>query len=35
MVEVPIFEPGLDTLVKKNIETKNLIFSSDIESITK
>ena len=29
--EVPIFEPGLDTLVKKNIETKNLIFSSEIE----
>ena len=29
--EVPIFEPGLDTLVKKNIETKNLIFSSELE----
>jgi UDPglucose 6-dehydrogenase len=29
---VPIFEPGLDALVKKNIEAKNLIFSSDLES---
>ena len=28
---VPIFEPGLDALVKKNIEAKNLIFSSDLE----
>ena len=29
--KIPIFEPGLDALVKKNIETKNLIFSSELK----
>jgi len=33
--KMPIYEPGLDKLVEKNVKKKNLIFSSDVESAIK
>jgi UDPglucose 6-dehydrogenase len=33
--KMPIYEPGLDKLVEKNIKKKNLIFSSNVESAIK
>ena len=33
--KMPIYEPGLDKLVEKNVKKKNLIFSKDVESAIK
>ncbi|MBU4292785.1 MAG: UDP-glucose/GDP-mannose dehydrogenase family protein [Actinobacteria bacterium] len=33
--KMPIYEPGLDKFVEKNVKKKNLIFSSDVESAIK
>ncbi len=33
--KMPIYEPGLDKLVEKNVKRKNLIFSKDVESAIK
>jgi UDPglucose 6-dehydrogenase len=30
--EIPIYEPGLDTMVKNNIAKKRLVFTTDLES---
>ena len=33
--KMPIYEPGLDKLVEKNVKKKNLVFSKDVESAIK
>ena len=33
--EVPIYEPGLDNIIKRNVKRGNLQFSMDLESAVK